>query len=65
MGVYETLLDRGRREAILRMRERAQSQGYDGVLNVRLETSQLASTRPDGQGTGGIEILAFGTAVKR
>ena len=62
---YETLLDRGRREALLRMRERARAAGYDGVLNVRLETSRLASSQQDGKGTAGIEILAFGTAVKR
>ena len=59
---YETLLDRGRREALLRMKEQAIANGYDAVINVRLETSRLASA--NGQGTAGVEILAFGTAVK-
>ena len=59
---YETLLDRGRREALLRMKEQAIANGYDAVINVRLETSQLASA--SGQGIAGVEILAFGTAVK-
>ena len=59
---YETLLDRGRREALLRMKEQALADGYDAVINVRLETSRLASA--NGQGTAGVEILAFGTAVK-
>ena len=58
---YETLLDRGRREALLRMKEQAIANGYDAVINVRLETSRLASA--NGQGTAGVEILAFGTAV--
>ena len=59
---YETLLDRGRCEALLRMKEQAIANGYDAVINVRLETSRLASA--NGQGTAGVEILAFGTAVK-
>lgn len=59
---YETLLDRGRREALLRMKEQAIADGYDAIINVRLETSRLASA--NGQGTAGVEILAFGTAVK-
>jgi len=62
---YEPLLDRARREALLRMTEAAVSGGYDAVLNVRLETSRLASARQDGKGTAGVEMLAFGTAIKR
>lgn len=61
---HEPLLDRARREAMLRMTEEARSQGYDAVYNVRLETSRLASSRGDGKGTAGIEMLAYGTAVK-
>ncbi len=61
---YEPLLDRARREAVLRMSERARARGFDAVINVRLETSRLANATRDGQGTAGIEMLAFGTAVK-
>ena len=61
---YEPLLERARREAILRMTEEAQSQGYDAIFNVRLETSRLANARRDGKGVAGVEMLAFGTAVK-
>ena len=61
---YETLLDRARRESLLRMKESAIESGYDAVVNVRLETSRLASSNRNGQGTAGVEILAFGTAVK-
>lgn len=60
---YEPLLDRARREAMLRMAEDARRNGYDGVVNVRLETSRLANSRGDGKGTAGVEMLAFGTAV--
>jgi len=61
---YEPLLERARREAILRMTEEAQLQGYDAIFNVRLETSRLANARRDGKGVAGVEMLAFGTAVK-
>ncbi|MFQ5793371.1 MAG: YbjQ family protein [Acidobacteriota bacterium] len=60
---YETLLDRGRREAIMRLREAAQRGGFHAVVNVRLETARLASSK-GGQGTAGIEVLAFGTALR-
>ena len=61
---YEPLLDRARREALLRMIEQARGLGYDAVFNVRLETSRLANSRGNGEGTAGVEMLAFGTAVR-
>jgi uncharacterized protein YbjQ (UPF0145 family) len=61
---YEPLLDRARREAVLRMIEDAQSQGFDAVFNVRLQTSRLANSWGEGNSTAGVEMLAFGTAVK-
>ena len=61
---YEPLLDRGRREALLRLKEEARVKGYDSVINVRIETSSLASARADGKGNAGIEILAFGTGIR-
>lgn len=60
---YEPLLDRARREALLRMLEQAREAGFDAVVNVRLETSRLANSYGDGQGTAGVEMLAFGTAI--
>jgi len=62
MGMLETLLERGRREAIQRLRERAAEHGADIVLNVRVETSMI------GQGAkkkaSSAEVIAYGTAVK-
>jgi uncharacterized protein YbjQ (UPF0145 family) len=60
---YEPLLDRARREALLRMIEDAKARGYDAVVNVRFETSRLANARRNGNGTAGVEMLAFGTAI--
>jgi len=65
IGVYEPLLERARREALVRMKEEARARGHDTIINVRIETSRLASQRPDGKGTAGVEILAYGTAISR
>ncbi|MEO0971619.1 MAG: heavy metal-binding domain-containing protein [Pseudomonadota bacterium] len=64
VSTYEPLLDRARREAVLRMTEQAQAKGFDAVINVRLETSKLASSARNGEQVAGVEILAFGTALK-
>jgi uncharacterized protein YbjQ (UPF0145 family) len=60
---YETLLDRARREALLRLKEKAVENGYHALINVRLETSRMANARGN-QGAAGVEVLAFGTALK-
>lgn len=58
---YESLLDRGRREAILRMKEQAASQGANMIFNVRLETASISKGARDS--IGSIEVLAYGSAV--
>jgi uncharacterized protein YbjQ (UPF0145 family) len=60
---YETLLDRCRREALIRLKVLAVERGFHAVINVRLETSRLANGRGK-NGIAGIEVLAFGTAVQ-
>lgn len=61
---YETLMDRARREAILRLKKKAIDDGYHAVINLRIESSRLASSGRNGKGTAGVEILAFGTGVR-
>ena len=61
--VFEPLLERARREALIRMKGVAHARGYDTIINVRIETAALARGRSDGKGTAGVEILAFGTAI--
>ena len=63
IGVLEPLLERARREAVMRMKGVAHARGYDTIINVRIETATLASARGNGKGTAGVEILAFGTAI--
>ncbi len=65
IGVFEPLLERARREALIRMKAQAAARGHNTVINVRIETSTLANARRDGKGTAGVEIMAFGTAISR
>lgn len=61
--VLEPLLERARREALIRMKDAAHARGYDTIINVRIETATLANARRVGKGTAGVEVLAFGTAI--
>jgi len=56
---YESLLDRAKREAILRLKESCP--GADEVINLRLETMPLAGSQRN-QITS-VEVLAYGTAI--
>lgn len=58
---YETLVDRARREAVLRMKEMAGD--ADIILNLRLQTSNIGSDMGQKGGTGCLEVIAYGTAV--
>ena len=61
VSAYETLLDRARREAILRMKEDAGDAAE--IINIRIETSSI--TKNAAQNIGAIEVLAYGTAIYR
>ena len=63
LTTYEPLMDRARREALLRLKQQAAERGCNTILNVRLETAPIAVT--SGDRTAGVEVLAFGTAVQR
>ncbi len=57
---YSSLIDRARREAVLRMKE--SQPDADAYLNTRLETSTISNTTGN-ESMGTIEVLAYGTAV--
>jgi len=59
---YESLVERARREAIVRMKKDARDLGADAIYNVRIEFSSIGS-QPR-QAFGGVELFAYGTAVK-
>ncbi|MEL7331806.1 MAG: heavy metal-binding domain-containing protein [Cyanobacteria bacterium J06560_2] len=60
--VYESLVDRGRREALLRMKESAIDWGASQIVNVRFETSNIGGQ--SSQGLAAVEIMAYGTAIR-
>lgn len=60
---YESLIDRARREAILRMKEEAHARGAHMIVNLRLETSTIGRSANKKKKIGSIETLAYGTAV--
>ena len=60
LSSYESLMDRARREAVLRMKEDAQARGANVIVNVLFETCNLTQFQP-----GAIvscEVLVYGTA---
>jgi len=61
--VYESLMDRGRREAVLRMKEEARRLGATMVFNVRFETSSLAVDGGAQTPMFSAEFIAYGTAL--
>jgi uncharacterized protein YbjQ (UPF0145 family) len=56
---YETLVDRARREAVLRMKESCPE--ADQIINLRLETASISKGKKDQ--IGSVEVLAYGTAI--
>lgn len=61
---YETLLDRGRREAILRMKKEAAEIEADMIINFRFETLSIGQVTKTNNSVGCFEVFAYGTAVK-
>ena len=57
---YESMLDRARREAILRVKEQVPEASI--IVNLRLETSTIGRTQGK-KGIGAVEVLAYGTAI--
>jgi uncharacterized protein YbjQ (UPF0145 family) len=55
---YETLLERARREALLRMKQQARDAGSQLVIGVRFHTTRVAGSQ-----TPSVEVMAFGTAL--
>jgi len=56
---YETLLERARREALLRLKLQARQAGCRHVIGLRFHT-----TRIGGASTPSVEVMAYGTALR-
>ena len=55
---YESIVERARREAIVRLKLEAEKMGATTILGLRLSTTEL------GMQGGMVEVFAYGTAVK-
>lgn len=61
IGAYESLLERARREAVLRMKQEARAKGATMIFNVKLETASIS--KGQNQQVGSVEVYAYGTAL--
>ena len=59
---YESLLDRARREAMLRMKDQALRLGSQLVINVKVESTNIGGGH--GQSMPIVQVIAYGTALK-
>jgi uncharacterized protein YbjQ (UPF0145 family) len=55
---YESMLDRARRESVLRMKDEAIALNAAYVFNIKFDTTRIAVGR-----VGAMEVLAYGTAM--
>lgn len=58
---YEKLMERARREALIRMQREAKALGANAIYNTRVEFSAVGQQPKK---IGGAELFAYGTAVK-
>jgi uncharacterized protein YbjQ (UPF0145 family) len=63
IDIFQKVISAGRAEAMQRLRESAVANGWDDVINVRIDTSDMA---PQGAGRSikAVEVFAYGTGVK-
>lgn len=58
---YESLVDRARRESVLRMKAAARQHGARMIINVKFQTFAIGGRSRNS--VKGVEVLAYGTAV--
>ena len=61
LRAYESLLDRARREAVLRMKQEARDKGARMIINVKFQTFSIPGRNP--RSFGAVEVMAYGTAL--
>ena len=63
IDIFQKVISAGRAEAMQRLRENAVANGFDDVINVRIDTSDMAPQGGKG-GVRAVEVFAYGTGVK-
>ena len=61
MVSFESIMERARREAVLRMREKAKN--ADIIVNLRLETAMLNTEDNNNNQLPKVSVIAYGTAI--
>ncbi len=56
---YESIVDRARREAVVRLKQEAEKMGATQIMGLRLSTTEL------GMQGGMVEVFAYGTAIQK
>jgi len=60
---YASLVERARREAVIRMKTQAEQGGMTHISNLRLETASVYKNAKTN--IGSLEVYAYGTAVRQ
>jgi uncharacterized protein YbjQ (UPF0145 family) len=64
LNYYDQVIALGRNEAMQRLREAADTAGWDEVVNVRLETSKLTPMVSNKESSKAMELFAYGTGIR-
>ena len=63
---YDAVLDFGRREVLLRLKQQADSLGCTSMQNIRLETSVVSFAKNSNESRrSSVEFLAFATGIRQ
>ena len=63
--VFQQVISAGRAEVMQRLREQAEEDGWDEVINVRIDTASMTPQSSNTRNTvRGVEIFAYGTGIK-
>ena len=63
IDTFQKVVSAGRAEAMQRLRESAIANGWDEVINVRIDTADMAPQGGQG-GVKAVEVFAYGTGIK-
>ncbi len=61
---FDSVLGFARLESMQRLRETAEREGYDTVINMRIETSSMVSQTNSKSKVAGVEVLVYGTGIR-
>tara|TARA_B100001996_G_C18535817_1_gene544910 strand:- start:140 stop:661 length:522 start_codon:yes stop_codon:yes gene_type:complete len=63
VDIYQKVISAGRAESMQRLREQATKEGWDEVINVRIDTAVMSPATVK-KGIKAVEVFAYGTGIK-